>query len=379
MSVFYFQLAGLVVAAFHGDESPAVASSGRFVIDCNAAARALGAREGMSTREAKSLVPGLKAYEYDADKCESLRNEWLDIARLYTDDIEATAPNAAFLDLSKHPDPEDVARLFIDHMERRLPYTYIAGLSPTKWVAQALAGNPMRVMPLPGLALVREPVRVLAPIDPKSRERLDFLGYRRVGDVQTLPLPTLRAQFGGEAMRIHLAANGALHEPVFPNYPLPSAMVQRSLIGGCADREQLDFTLAELCREVMADINTRNLDAKRARLIIGLEDDQIEFGTTYAKPIRTANALRISLMRVIEDKVRQPVYRFTLVLPDLVTAKPRQRTITGMSYSDNGHAEDALEPLRNKFGNYAIHLGSEHHVPRRVEVLRTWAKATGWV
>ncbi len=379
MSVFYVQLRGLIVSVFHSDATPAVVSSGRAVLDFNVSAAALGAREGMSTREAKSLISGLGVYEFDAEKCEARRNEWLNIARQYTDEIEAVSPHAAFFDLSKHYDQEDVARLFLDHIERRFAYSYIAGLSPTKWVAQSLANFPLRVMPLPGLALFRESVQVLSPIDPMFRERLDFLGYRRVGDVQTLPLATLKSQFEGEAMRILLAANGALCNPIYSNYPMPSAHVVRSLAGGCADLQQLDFVLSEMCRELMVELNTRSLDAKEARLIVGLEDDQIEFTTTYARPIRAATALRISLSRIIQEKIRQPVYRFCIVLPNLVRAKPRQRTIKGMEYSDTGHVEDALEPLRNKLGNYAIHLASEHQEPRRVEVLRAWSKATGWI
>ncbi len=379
MSVFYVQLRGLIVSVFHPVATPAVVSSGRMVLDFNASAAALGAREGMSTREAKSLISDLNVYEFDAEKCEERRNEWLDIARHYTDEIEAVSPHAAFFDLSKHYDQEDVARLFLDHIERRFSYSYIAGLSPTKWVAQSLANFPLRVMPLPGLALFRESVQVLSPIDPKFRERLDFLGYRRVGDVQTLPLATLKSQFDGEAMRILLAANGALCDPIYSNYPMPSAHTVRSLVGGCADLQQLDFVLSEMCRELMVELNTRSLDAKEARLIVGLEDDQIEFATTYARPIRAATALRVSLSRIIQEKIRQPVYRFCIVLPNLVGAKPRQRTIKGMAYSDTGHVEDALEPLRNKLGNYAIHLASEHQEPRRVEVLRAWSKATGWI
>lgn len=360
-------------------DAPVLVSEKHKVRDLSHAARAAGLRAGMSTREARTLVPDLITYDAAPDLYEAPRKAWLDLARAFTDAIEATAPDQAFLDLSRHPDPEDVARALLDEIERKLGYETVAGLSPTKWVAQTLAGPRLRVMPLPGLALMKEPVSILTPLEPKTRERLGFLGYKKVKDVQGLSLNILRQQFGGEAMRIHLAANGALSEPVFTNYPLPSVVGSRSLAGGCADLEMLRFAITRLCATLVAELGTLQLEANQMRLILSFEETEKDLKTTFAKPMRSASSLVTSLIRTIEGLgLEEPIYRITVHLLDLSPARLRQRTLTGMHYTDNGQAEDALEPLRQKFGSYSIHLGKEHVVPRREELLRTWARATGW-
>ncbi|MBL8088349.1 MAG: hypothetical protein JNM85_09825 [Chthonomonas sp.] len=379
MSVLSIQLQGLLVGAHQEGDAPAIVALGRQLFDLNLAAQKSGLRVGMSVREARSLAPGLCVHEYDLKLYEPHRRRWLEIARDYADMIESTSPQHAYLDLSGHPDSESIAHQCVDQIERKVGCEVTSGLSPTKWVAGALAATRLRVMHLPGLALVGEKVQVLAPVEPRSRELLEFLGYRRVGQVQQLSLATLRSQFGSEAMRIHLAANGALHEPIIPNYPFPSLASSRTLWGGCSDSEQLSARLIDLCKELVAQLSTQVMAAKSMSMRVSFEDRDIELQQTYSKPIRTANALRISVMRAIEELgPTEPIYKLTLILPDLVPAESRQKAIQGIAYSDKGCVEDVIEPLRNQFGVASIHLASEHRVPRRVEVLRLWSRVTGW-
>lgn len=351
---------------------------GREVLDVNLAASAQGVRVGMTVREAQSFAPVLESHVYREELCSLKRDEWLDVATLYSNQVLYIAPHQAFLDLSGHPHPEEVARLFQDHLERRFAYTFVSALSPTHWVSQVLARHPMRAVDLVGLALANESVMKLTPIDRAIRERLVFLGYKRIRDLQSLSVSTLIGQFGAEGHRILAAANGGLHEQVRANYPASSICHSLELTGGCSDFEQITSALGELSRGLFAELCSQAKVAKDIHLMISLEDETRETSATFAKPFRGSLGLQNALLKLLLDlEIREPIYRLRVTLPSLCQANVRQRTMTGVA-ADPGFVDDSLEAVRHKFGSYSVHRGCEHEEPRRVRVLRAWAAATGW-
>lgn len=379
MSTLFVQVSGLIVQAHQASDAPSVVCADKRIIDVNLAAEALGVRIGMSDREGKTIVPELKSFEYVDKKCIELRNEWLDIATQYSDQIETIAPHAAYLDLARHPQPKEVARLFLDNLERKFAYPWRAGLSPTKWVAKALSGSPLREMALPGLSLARESTEILAPLAPETRQRLIFLGYKRVQDVQSIKLSTLNSQFGTEAHRINAVAHGGGHEPVIPNYPELEVTEKLRLDGGCLDRLGLQNALGDLSKRLFAQLVTKSLQAKDIELSLGLEDTKKLTQKSYAKPFRGAFGLQLALIQLLDELApNEPIYSLIVRLPKLTRVPPKQRSLSGIPSGDASFTEDALESVRHKFGGYSVHLGKEHREPRRVHVLRAWSKATGW-
>jgi DNA polymerase IV len=352
---------------------------GKVVVDMNEAATRVGVRRGMLLREAKSFAPDAQCVPYLPEMCDAKRNEWLDIASLYTDEIQYVAPNEAFIELGKHPRPLEIAQLLLDHLERRFAYSYTAGLCPTHWVARSLVRFPLRDMPIAGLALSKESVQILTPLEPSVRERLIFLGYKRVRDVQNLPVETLSAQFGRDAYKILSAANGGLHEPVTTNYPAKRITETLTFVGGVADMESLKDALGSLSRALFAELSSQGFTAKDIYLRVALEDAIREVSAEFAKPFRGSHGLHTALTKLfLSLDLTEPVYYITVTLPGLSPANPRQRTLTGVPAGDTGYAEDSLESVRHKFGSYSVHQGKDHEEPRRVHVLRAWSRATGW-
>ena len=180
-------------------------------------------------------------------------------------------------------------------------------------------------------------------------------------------------------MRIQLAANGGLHEPVSPNYPERSLTRSRSLPGGTTDLEQLKAVIANLAKGLYIQLSAKSLSAKNVNLTIALEDSSREVKSTYAKPFRGTLGLQVALLRSLEDlAIEEPIYKITVTLPELVSAKSKQTALAGLPVGETHHTEDALESVRHKFGAYSVHLARDHSEPRRIHVLRAWSNSTGW-
>jgi hypothetical protein len=200
-----------------------------------------------------------------------------------------------------------------------------------------------------------------------------------VRDVQNLSIETLQSQFKTEALRIQSAVNGGLHEPIITNYPAKSIRKSLRFTGGIQDLELLKSALGDLSKALFVSLSTQSLSAKNLHLAVNFEDTSADKKASFAKPFRGVLGLQCALIKcLLNIETVEPIYRLTVTLPGLTMAKPRQRSLVGVPISDTAFAEDALETVRHKFGNYSVHQGGEHSEPRRVHVLRAWNKAIGW-
>lgn len=377
MSTLWINLTEFIADTHHSDKRiPGGILECGVVIDLNSAGKARGARIGMTKHEALSFAPDLKLVPANTDLCGAAMRDWLEIARLYTDEIESTGFASAYLSLEKHPDPADVAKCFLDHLERKFAYPYTAGLSPTKWVARALAGYPLVEAPLPGLSLSLKSISILSPLDKSIKERLKLLGYKRVRDVQSLSTEVLKTHFGSFAHRIAAVANGSGGEPVWTNYPPSSVSAEISFTDGCFDSEMVANALSELARKLQAQLSATAQVAKGCELMVTFDEEQSLKSMKQAKPFRGVLGLNLAFKKCFEAMhITKPIQRISVTLPELEKASPRQRMLVG---HDTAFTEDALEAVRHKFGCYSVHLGSEHKEPRRILVLREWARQSGW-
>jgi len=402
------------------DEGPVVVVRDKRVLDANPAAIQRGIQVGMEHRQAANLVQGCLFRLWDREAFVERQTEWLDICAEFTGIVEPIDQHIAALDLSGHPRRIETTEKLVRRLGKHMHLHVAHGAAGSKWVAELASGyleNGLAVRNPEGF-LSQLPVENLLPVAPEHRARLEFLGYRTIGQVAKVPLQTLQDQFGQEGLTIALAAKGGVSEPVRALYPLDSLRECFLFESPVEDWETIRLT-----RNLLASRLAGRLDGRQSSFVtmeIEREDGEVEtleraFTKAIYNPLTTAAALNVLLPgartsssasgipgvssgeTVIEKLIPNakppiwlqesneppeplpalsPIVAIRVTLKQLERVRQRQHLL--IESSSRPVAESAVRYVQNTFGDRAIRLGVEIVPPRRERVLREWRHATGW-
>jgi DNA polymerase-4 len=317
-----------------------------------------------------------------AEEGEQEQKEWLELATQFTGVIEPEDRHSAYLDLSAHPKPFDVAQRFLERVTRLTGCEGQFGVGASKWLARLSADTDgERLRPLDAEWLADFPIFHLTPVSLEHRERLRFLGYHSIGLVADLPISTLRSQFGDEGLRIQLAAKGSWKEPVLPLYP-PDTLSERLILdGACEDALMLDMALLSIAQRIGRRLLNKEQQATEVHLSLEREDGSFHKATRrFNKPLRCPRSVMGALRLLFGKGIEAPVVSIGILLPHLDRARCAQQNLMGtltQTEVDN-RAEGALRQLRSVFGETSIQVAGKIELSRRIRVLQEWKNATGW-
>lgn len=381
LSVCSFYVRALLARNPGWEGSALVVHRDRMVLDASDEARRLGVAPGSPLKLARVLAGGHGRLVDAAQEDFRAESEaWLDRCVRYSSFIEPEGESAAWLDLSLHPQPEWVARSLIDELESFMPLRWGAGRS--KWLARVSAQiEGSRSELLESSELAELPVEMLAPIAPEARDRLKFLGCRRIKDLLVLGPRVLREQFGEEGMRIRKAAEGWLVEPIEPLYP-PRSLQERFVFDGPVNaQEELDRGIRALAERLGARLQARSLQGSRAAAVLELEEGIENRERATAKPLVCAATCLPALRQLFGEPWPGPVAAIQAVLPDLVPARSVQPSLADARSSQTERSpkvEAAVSRLKGLYGAGSVLRAGEVALPRRRQVLKMWEEALGW-
>lgn len=375
--ILFLSVDGLYTRWLGSTETPTVVHRDRKVIDANEGARRLGAFPGLALSEAKSMLSGVKFVAWKGDDDAEVRSSWLDALLEFTDRIEPGAPHEAYLDLTGHPDPISIAKKCIEKIG--VPLT--AGLGCAKWIARAAThhANALSsdhvVRPEGSL---KELSTHLLPIPPAAQERLVFLGYRTIGEVQKAPSEVLRKQFGELGATIYSAARGGISEPVQGCYPPDTIAVRVYMEVPWVDEEGMEADLRTLASRMGRALVDKDRAARKLQLIfVDEEGKQEDRERTFSKPLRTGFQVFSALRGLAQETF--PAIEARARLSHLEKAVTRQFELARLRTSSTSDSmKEALDGVRARFGSESVKPAGECSVPRRKAVLRAWCDATGW-
>jgi DNA polymerase-4 len=372
------------------------------VLDVSQAAKRMGVRPGMDVPQLRSLAPDCRMHDWHAEEYAERQRAWLDICAEFTGILEPIDQHIAALDLTDHPNRLDITdRLIRDLVKAvRRPLKY--GSAPSKWIAKLAAlGNDLGgAVQYPEAFLAPLPVACLLPVEEAHRQRLEFLGYRSIGDVAGIPGDILRDQFGEAGLTIAQAARGGQYEPVRALYPLNSLRECFFFESPVEDWQALGAAISLLADRI--DRRIEGLQSSNVELSIESEDGTVDvYARRFTKPIHNrlsaVAALRLLLdawnasLSPLEEPGGVPpvaspslaggsgpiaVAALRVTLTELEPLRQRQRPLFDARVRPA--AEAAVRYVQNTFGEGAIRLGSTIELPRRELVLREWRRATGW-
>jgi DNA polymerase-4 len=304
-----------VVVAWRGNRSVVCAASYE--------ARRFGVRSAMPAIRAERLCPCAVFVPPDFIRYREVSRAVRDILQRYTDFIEPLSLDEAYLDVTQNktglPTATRVAKAIRHEIREELHLTASAGVAPNKFLAKIASDwrkpdglfviQPEDVEAfLPPLAVGRIP-----GVGKVTETRLKQMGILTVGDLQTLGLAALDAQFGRYGTRLYELARGIDHSKVIADRPTKSISAE--------DTFERDIPLSEteaLIRRLAEKVWTASRkDGRVARtVVLKLKTSEFNILTRSHTPVippescEELTAIALSLRARID---LGPMQRFRLV------------------------------------------------------------------
>lgn len=253
-------------------DEPAILADKRdrgHVIECDAAAHALGARPGQTILQARAATGGgVHVFVHDAARTHVVWHDMLDALDAVTPLVDDSGEGTAYLDMRGIAgDPEQwIERVYraLDGFE--LPVRVAAG--PNKFLARACtyaAGGDIGALPLEVLEL-----------DTRTIERLHLLGVTRLEELAKLPHGPFVRRFGKAAAQWHDRARGI--DPT-PFRPRPHEMQIGAAAygeGSAEQEEQVYFALRVLAERVCSDLSRAGKAAALVQMTFECENGDVQ-------------------------------------------------------------------------------------------------------
>jgi DNA polymerase-4 len=367
------------------DERPLVVMADEHVLDACDAALDLGVELGMCRSEAQAVMDGRgTVWPYREQDYREDQEKWLDVLTFFTDVIEPGLPHEAWVDLSDHPRPFEIQGRILRRVKKNTGLDVEIHSARCRWVARlaSLVGDDRGLaLFCPQMFIADQPTAMLLSMSREHRERLVFLGYRRIGEVAEVPLETLRGQFGDDAHAIHLAAQGSGDSHVRPLYPQGAQTVRIRFDGAPDDHQILMAGIERLATKLGESLQDAQRMGNDLEALLEFEDGGARLmHRRFMKPISEGKSAKAAARLLMQKFPEQPVVSVRLRATKLQPARHVQVGLDGMKSTAERvrSADSAFQYIRQVFGDQAIEKANERPVERRKRVLAAWSQMYGW-
>jgi nucleotidyltransferase/DNA polymerase involved in DNA repair len=334
------------------------------VLDCSAEAEAQGVRVGMPLRQALGLCPSASFLPPDLPRYGDAFDQILRALETMSPLVDPASLGCAFIGLGglngHYRDEMALGDALAQAVRRASGLMPSVGLAEGKFTARVAA-----TVSAPGeVCLVpkgRER-RFLAPIDvsllPCSRDtlrRLELFGLRTMGDLASLSLGPVQAQFGREGKRIWELAQGIDREPLRPLRREESIREHLAFYAPLISREALVTAGRQLLTQLLSWPATRGRAARRMTLRALLSD-----GRCWERAIvfREATADREQMLCVLKSAVEAapltaPIEELSVELSGFAGEAGKQE---GFFSGDRQHRQvaEAVRQLKARYGRSPV-------------------------
>ena len=341
------------------------------VAACCYVARTYGVRSAMpmfkaleACPEAAVIKPNMKKYTPVGSE---VRAMMLDLTPL----VEPLSIDEAFMDLSgtqslhRGSAAETLAQL-ARRVEDELSISVSIGLSYNKFLAKIASDlDKPRGFAAVGPAEARtfladKPAGMLWGVGAAMQKRLARDGIATIGALARLDEATLVARYGKIGKRLHLCARGEDDRPVDPDREAKSISSEITLDEDVSDPETLRPILWQLAETVARRMKKAGVAGGGVTLKLKTADFRI---VTRARRLKTATRSAEEMFRAAEPLLTREAdgRAFRLIgigAHDLIeVGQATQRDLFGGIARDDDRIDDALDAVRDRFGDDAIVRG----------------------
>ncbi len=345
---------------------------GRGVVStCSYEARKFGVHSAMPISKAYSLCPKGIYVPVEMKKYALVSDQIFKILYDFTPDIEPISIDEAFMELTGcthfYGNAYNTCLKIKDRIKKELQLNASIGIAPNKMVAKLASdfSKPDGLLEITQENLLKFlwalPVERLWGVGKKTKEVFEAMGIEKVEDLAKTPTEVLRKQFGESGEHLYQLAQGIDHRDVAVNDEVKSVSNEHTFDVDTDKKPEVYEILSHLSERVSYRLRNADLKGKTLSIKIRLSNfrtftraytfsERINFFDTIYKKSKTLfdefykPGMKIRLIGVRLSNFNEPYVQ------DSLFENPKSQKLEKV--------HQALDKIKNKFGESAIHHGS---------------------
>lgn len=335
--------------------------------------RRFGVHSAMPMREALRRCPQAVVVAPRFKRYREVSNQVFEVFREFTDLVEGLSLDEAFLDVTGSTalfgSGEAMAREIKARIHERTGLRASVGVSHNKLLAK-LASDMQKP---DGLTIIRPqdvramldplPVGRLFGVGPKTAARLEEQGIFTLGQLRTAPESVLWPLLRREVRTFQDRASGIDERTVVSDAPEKQISSEETFETDIRDHKEMQERLAQLADRTTARLRTRQFKAGTVSIKVRRRDfetytRQKSFNPPTQETRLIAQVAADLLMHWLAEQPRAAVRLLGVGVSDFEPETQLDLFATP-ELSGTGRLDDALDRIHGRFGDGAIHRGSD--------------------
>ena len=334
-------------------------------------ARPFGIHAGMPLSKARRLCPQAIFIRSHFSLYKDASAKFMKILGDFSPHIEPLGFDEAYLDVTGceelYGSLQKLALAIKERINEELKLTASVGIATCKVVAK-IASDLCKPDGLLEIARGDEqaflnplPIAKLPGVGKKTEQVLKEMGVTTIGELASLPVDTIKRQFGATGAVIHSYARGIDDREVETPGEAKSISQQLTFARDTLDRNFLEASLHNLCQEVCRELRSQNKRAKCVAIRLRFADFKtitrqvnLKEASDVTQVIFTTSQHLLSKALAQQEK---PVRLIGIRISSLAGLE-KQLSMFDSGIEKPEHLDKAIDRIRRKYGPTAIKTGN---------------------
>jgi len=333
-------------------------------------ARPFGIHAGMPLSKARRLCPQAIFIRSHFSLYKDASAKFMKILGDFSPHIEPLGFDEAYLDVTGCEEPysslQKLALAIKERINEELKLTASVGIATCKVVAKIASDlckpdGLLEIAPGDEQAFLNPlPIAKLPGVGKKTEQALKEIGVTTIGELASLPLDTIKRQFGSTGAVIHSYARGIDDREVEAPGEAKSISQQLTFARDTLDRNFLEANLHNLCQEVCQELRSQNKKARCVAIRLRYADFKtitrqvnLKEASDVTQVIFTTSQHLLSKALAQQEK---PVRLIGIRISSLFS-EGKQLSMFDSEIEKPEHLDKAIDRIRRKYGPTAIKTG----------------------
>jgi len=334
-------------------------------------ARTFGIHAGMPSSKAHRLCPQAVFIRSHFSIYKDASAKFMKILGDFSPHIEPLGFEEAYLDVTgceePYGSPQKLALAIKERINKELNLTASVGIATCKVVAKIVSDlckpdGLLEIAPGEEQAFLNTlPVAKLPGVGKKTEQALGEIGITTIGELASLPLDTIKRQFGATGAVLHSYARGIDNREVEAPGEAKSISQELTFARDTLDRNSLETNLHNLCQELCQELRSQN---KRARCV-AIKLRYADFKTitrqvTLQEASDVTQVVFTTAQQLLGKTLAQqgkPVRLIGVRISSLV-GEGKQLPMFDSGTEKPEHLDKAIDKIRSKYGSTALKTGN---------------------
>jgi DNA polymerase-4 len=334
-------------------------------------ARPFGIHSGMPSAKARRLCPQAIFIRAHFSLYKDASAKFMKILGDFSPTIEPLGFDEAYLDVTGCEEPygshRQLALAIKERIHKELKITASVGIAACKVVAKIASDlckpdGLLEIAPGEEQAFLNPlPIARLPGVGKKTEPALKEMGITTIGELASLPLGTIKRQFGATGAVLHSYARGIDDREVEAPGEAKSISQQFTFARDTLDRNFLEANLHKLCQEVCQDLRSQNKRAKCVAIKLRYADFKTITRQVILKEASDVTpVIFVTAQQLLSKALSQqekPIRLIGVRISSLV-GEGKQLPMFDSGAEKPEHLDKAIDKIRRKYGSTAIKTGN---------------------